>query len=59
MAFMTMAAELEHQQVLRRQLVADIAHELRTPLSVLRLQIESMEDGIEQPTPATLAPDLD
>jgi signal transduction histidine kinase len=54
-AFNTMAAELEHQQALRRQLVADIAHELRTPLSVLRLQLESLEDGIEQPTPATLA----
>ena len=54
-AFNSMAAELERQEQLRRQLVADIAHELRTPLSVLRMQIESLEDGIDQPTPATLA----
>jgi signal transduction histidine kinase len=49
-----MAANLDHQEVLRRQLVADIAHELRTPLSVLRLQIEALEDGVEQSTPETL-----
>jgi signal transduction histidine kinase len=54
LAFNAMAAQLDHQQQLRRQLVADIAHELRTPISVLRLQLESLEDGIEQPTPATL-----
>ena len=46
-----MAAELAHQEDIRRQLTADVAHELRTPLSVLQLQIESLEDGIEQPTP--------
>jgi signal transduction histidine kinase len=53
-AFNTMAANLDHQEALRRQLVADIAHELRTPLSVLRLQIEALEDGVEQSTPETL-----
>jgi signal transduction histidine kinase len=53
-SFNTMAAELDRQEHLRRQLVADIAHELRTPLSVLRLQVESLEDGIEQPTPQML-----
>lgn len=54
MAFNTMAAQLEQQEDLRRQQVADIAHELRTPLSVLRLQLESLEDGVEQPTPQLL-----
>lgn len=54
-AFNTMAAGLDHAEALRRQMIADIAHELRTPLSVLRLQIEGLEDGIEQPTPATFA----
>lgn len=53
-SFNTMAAELGRQEQLRRQQVADIAHELRTPLSVLRLQLESIEDGIAQPTPDTL-----
>ncbi len=53
-AFNTMAAQLEQQEDLRRQQVADIAHELRTPLSVLRLQLESLEDGVEQPTPMLL-----
>jgi signal transduction histidine kinase len=50
-AFNSMAIDLERQKQLRRQLMADITHELRTPLSVLRLQIEGLEDGVEQATP--------
>jgi signal transduction histidine kinase len=54
-AFNQMAAEIERQETLRRTMLSDITHELRTPLSVLRLQLESIEDGIEQPTPALMA----
>jgi two-component system sensor histidine kinase BaeS len=50
-AFNTMAAELEHQHELRRRAMADVAHELRTPLSVLQVQLESIEDELTQPTP--------
>jgi signal transduction histidine kinase len=50
-AFNTMAAKLEHQHELRRRAMADVAHELRTPLSVLQVQLESIEDELTQPTP--------
>jgi signal transduction histidine kinase len=54
-AFNTMAAELERQQELRHRAMADIAHELRTPLSVLQIELESVEDGLTDPTPAIVA----
>lgn len=54
-AFNEMAAALGRQEELRRQLVADVAHELRTPLSVMRVEIESLQDGLTEPTPETLA----
>ncbi|RDH43094.1 HAMP domain-containing protein [Zooshikella ganghwensis] len=37
---------LEQQENLRRQWLADIAHELRTPISVLQAELEAIEDGI-------------
>lgn len=37
---------LEHEETLRRQWAADIAHDLRTPLMSLRGQIEGMRDGV-------------
>jgi two-component system sensor histidine kinase BaeS len=42
----TLAATLAATQQARRQWIADIAHELRTPLSILRAEIESLEDGV-------------
>lgn len=54
-AFNTMAGDLEHQQELRRRAMNDIAHELRTPLSVLQIEMESLEDGITEPTPEVLS----
>ena len=50
-AFNLMATELEQQASLRKQLMADVAHELRTPLSVLRIDLESMEDGLMEASP--------
>ena len=54
-AFNSMSASLEQAEATRRQMVADIAHELRTPLSVLQLELESIEDGVVEPTPQVLA----
>jgi signal transduction histidine kinase len=48
-SFNYMAAELENQETLRRRSLADVAHELRTPLSVLQIDLESIEDGIIEP----------
>jgi two-component system sensor histidine kinase BaeS len=44
--FNTLAATLASAQQARRAWIADIAHELRTPLSVLRAEIESLQDGV-------------
>lgn len=53
-SFNRMAAELERSEQARRHLLADVAHELRTPLAVLRGQLELLQDGVTQPDPATL-----
>lgn len=54
-SFNRMAESLARQQTLRRNLMADIAHELRTPLSVIRSDLEALLDGVYQPTPESLA----
>ena len=45
-AFNTMAERLQVNDEQRRALMADIAHELRTPLSVVQGQIEGLLDGV-------------
>ncbi|MBI1802294.1 MAG: HAMP domain-containing protein [Chloroflexi bacterium] len=45
-AFNRMAESLAQSQTARRNLIADIAHELRTPLSVMRANLEAMLDGV-------------
>jgi signal transduction histidine kinase len=54
-AFNQMSQEVAQVNRLRRQMTADIAHDLRTPLTVIAGYIESMQDGILQPTPERLA----
>jgi two-component system sensor histidine kinase BaeS len=44
--FNRMAQVLETQETLRRKLIADVAHELRTPLGVMRGELEGMMDGL-------------
>ncbi|MDP8974537.1 MAG: HAMP domain-containing histidine kinase, partial [Actinomycetota bacterium] len=45
-AFNAMAEAVGRQELLRRRMAADIAHELRTPLAVIQANLEAMLDGI-------------
>ena len=52
--FNTMANALQTQESLRRKLIADVAHELRTPLGVIRGELEAMMDGLMPSDPERL-----
>ena len=54
-AFDLMADTLDRQEQLRRDLVADVAHELRTPIAVLQAGHEALLDGVTEPTQEQLA----
>jgi signal transduction histidine kinase len=58
-AFNSMAANLERGEQLRRQMTADIAHELRTPLSVIQGNLEAILDGVYTPDAEHIQPALD
>jgi signal transduction histidine kinase len=49
-----LARALAEQERLRKQLTADVAHELRTPLATLGSHLEAMTEGLWAPTPARL-----
>ena len=49
-AFNQMSADLAHANALRRQMTADIAHDLHTPLTVLYGYLEALRDGALPPT---------
>ena len=53
-AFNQMASQLQAQETARRQMVADVAHELRTPVTVIRSDLEAMLDGLLPPSPEEL-----
>jgi two-component system, OmpR family, sensor histidine kinase BaeS len=53
-AFDRMADNLDRQEQLRRDLVADVAHELRTPIAILQAEHEALLDGVAEPTPEEL-----
>jgi signal transduction histidine kinase len=58
-AFNAMASRLEARDDLRRTTLADLTHELRTPLAIIRGQAEAIADGVYPADPEHLAPILE
>jgi signal transduction histidine kinase len=55
-AFNSMAEQLEKNETGRKQLLADVVHELRTPLSIIQGNLEAWQDGVVAPTSEAIAP---
>lgn len=49
-----MAQLLAHKEKLQQRLISDVAHELRTPIANVSAQLETMSEGIYEPTPERL-----
>ncbi len=58
-SFNTMTSELARIDQQRRNLTADIAHELRNPLHIIQGNLEGMLDGVYEPNPENLTAMLD
>jgi two-component system sensor histidine kinase BaeS len=54
-AFNNMAASLAQARTTQQQWVADIAHELRTPLAILTGELQAIEDGVREWNPESRA----
>ncbi len=55
-AFNDMASQLETNEEARRQFLADVVHELRTPLSIIQGNLEAWRDGVVAATPEDVVP---
>lgn len=53
--FNHLADTLAANRATARRWGADIAHELRTPVAILRAEVDAMRDGVQEPTPAAFA----
>jgi two-component system, OmpR family, sensor histidine kinase BaeS len=53
-AFNQMSSDLDRLNLSRRQMTADIAHDLRSPLTVIGGYVEAMRDGVLKPAPERL-----
>jgi signal transduction histidine kinase len=52
--FNSMAGNLQRDEQLRRHMVSDIAHELRSPLTNVRGYLEAIKDGVLKPDTSTI-----
>jgi len=55
-SFNQMIENLRRSETARRTMTADIAHELRTPVTIIQGTLEAILDGVYDPTDATIAP---